>query len=65
MGVNADPVTCVWWDVWGMLYTDDAGIVSESEDSLAKTMMVIVTVFEAADFTLSRKKAETLLRTPD
>ena len=41
-----------------MIYTDDAGIVSESEESLAKMMMVIVTVFKAADFTVSWRKAE-------
>ena len=66
VGVNTDPLTCVWWDVWGMLYTDDAGLVSKSEEILAKMMIVIVTVIGTADFTVSRMEAETLmLRTPD
>ena len=34
--------------VWGLLYVDDAGIVSKSAEGLAKMMIVIVTVFEAA-----------------
>ena len=29
---------------WGMLYADDAGIVSRSRNSLVKTMSVIVAV---------------------
>ena len=28
VGVNSDPLTCVRRAVWGMLYADDAGIVS-------------------------------------
>ena len=30
VGVNSDPLTCVRRAVWGMLYADDAGIVSKS-----------------------------------
>ena len=49
----------------GMLWADDAGIVSKSAEDLAK-MTAIVTVFEASDLTVSEKKTETmLLRTPD
>ena len=51
--VNADPLTCVRREVWGMLYVDDAGIVSKSVEGLAKMMAVIVTVFEAAGLTVS------------
>ena len=52
--------------VWGMLYADDAGIVSKSAEGLAKMMTVIVTVFEAAGLTVSEKKTETMvLQTPD
>ena len=36
-----------------MLYADDAGIVSKSAEGRANTMTVIVTVFEAADITVS------------
>ena len=51
--------------VWGMLYADDAAIVSKSAEGLAKMMTIIVTVFEAAGLTVSGKKAEImLLRTP-
>ena len=38
-----DPLACVRRAVWGMLYADDAGIVSKSAEGLAK-MTVIVTV---------------------
>ena len=58
---NEAPMVCVRRAVWGMLYADDAGIVSRSAEGLAKMMTVIVTVFEAAGLTVSEK---TLLRTP-
>ena len=59
-------MACVRRAVWGMLYANDAGIVSKPAEGLAKTMIVIVTVFEAAGLTVSEKKTETmLLRTPD
>ena len=44
-----------------MPYADDAGLVSKSAEGLAKMMAVIVTVFEAAGFTLSEKKKKTML----
>ena len=66
VGVNSDPLTRVRRVVWGMLYADDAGTVTKSAEGLAKMMNVIVTNFEAAALTVSKKKAETmLLRTPD
>ena len=49
----------------GMMYADDAGIVSKSAEGLAKMMTVIVTVFEAAGLTVSEKSKTMLLRTPD
>ena len=59
------PLACVRRAVWGMLFADDAGIVSKSAEGLAKMMTVIVTVFEAAGLTVSEKKTETMLpRTP-
>ena len=48
-----------------MLYADDAGVVPKSAEGLAKMMMVIVTVFEAAGFTVSEKTETMLQRTPD
>ena len=47
--------------VWGMLYADDAGIVSRSPAGLARMMTVIVEVFGAFGLTVSEKKTETLL----
>ena len=64
-GVSSDPLACVRRAVWGMLYADDAGIVSKSAEGLAKMMTVIVTVFEAAGLTVSEKAETMLLRTPD
>ena len=65
-GLSTDPLVCVRRAVWGMLYADDAGVVSKSAEGLAKMMTVIVTVFEAAGLTVREKKTETmLLRTPD
>ena len=61
VGVTADPVTRVRRAVWGMLYTDDAGIMCQSAEGLAKMMVVIMTVFEAAGFTVPEKKTETML----
>ena len=59
-------MACVRRAVWGMLYADDAGIVSKPAEGLAKMMTGIVTVFEAAGRTVSEKKTETmLLQTPD
>ena len=60
-------MACVRREVWGMLFADDAGIVSRLAEGLAKLMTVIVTVFEAAGVTaVSEKRTETmLLRTRD
>ena len=46
-----EPFACVLSAVWGMLYAEDAGIVSKPAEGLAKMMAVIVTVFEAACLT--------------
>ena len=52
--------------VWGMLSTDDAGIVSRSPAGLARMMPVIVKVFGPFGLTISEKKTETLLmRAPE
>ena len=52
--------------IWGMLYADDAGIVSRSPAGLARMMTVIVEVFGAFGLTVSEKKTETILmRTPE
>ena len=61
VGVNADPPTRVRRDLWGVLYADDAGIVSKSAEGFAKTMIIILAVFEAAGITVSEKKTETML----
>ena len=47
--------------VWGVLYADDAGILSRSPAGLARMMTVIVEVFGAFGLTVSEKKTETLL----
>ena len=47
--------------VWGMLYADDAGIVSRSPAGLARMMRVIVKVFGAFGLTVSEKETENLL----
>ena len=46
--------------VWGMLYADDACIVSRSPQGLAKMMEVIVEVCRAFGLTVSAKKTETM-----
>ena len=50
--------------VWGMLYADDACIVSRSRQGLAKTMEVIVEVCRAFALTVSAKKTETMCMPP-
>ena len=55
-----------WRAVWGMLYADDAGILSRSPAGLARMITVIVEVFGAFGLTVSEKKTETLLmRAPE
>ena len=52
--------------VWGMLYADDAGVVSRSQEGLTRMMTTIVEVFGALGLTVSEKKTKTLLtRTPE
>ena len=50
--------------VWGMLYADDACIVSRSSQGLAKMMEVIVKVCRAFALTVSAKKTETMCMPP-
>lgn len=47
--------------VWGMLYADDAGVVSRSAEGLARMMTVVVEVFAEFGLTVSEKKTETLV----
>ena len=44
--------------LWGMLYADDAGIVSRSPEQLRKMMGVIVVVYAAFGLTVSEAKTE-------
>ena len=63
---DQEPLPCVRRALWGVLYAGDAGIVSNLTEGLAKKISVIVTVFEAADLTVSKNKAEAMfLRTSD
>ena len=50
--------------VWGMLYDDDACIVSRSPQGLAKMMEVIVEMCRAFALTVSAKKTETICMPP-
>ena len=51
-------------EVWGMLYADDACIVSRSPQGFAKMMEVIVEVCRAFALTVSAKKTETMCMPP-
>ncbi|CAB1110683.1 unnamed protein product [Ectocarpus sp. CCAP 1310/34] len=42
--------------VWGMLYADDAGVVSKSADGLARMMTIIVEVFREIGLTVDRRR---------
>ena len=42
--------------VWVMLYADDAGVVSRSQEGLTRMMTIIVEVFGAFGLTVSEKK---------
>ena len=42
--------------VWGMLYADDAGIVSRSPAGLARIMAVIVEVFRAFGLAVTERR---------
>ena len=48
--------------VWGMLYADDACVVSRSQEGLTIMMTTIVEVFGEFGLTVSEKKTETLLK---
>ena len=51
---------CVRRAVWGMLYADDACIVSRSSRGLELIMAMIVEVCGAFGLTVSEKKTETM-----
>ena len=52
--------------VWGMVYADDAGVVSRSEEGLTRMMTTIMEVFGEFGLTVSEEKIETLLmRAPE
>ena len=44
--------------LWGMLYADDAAVVSQSLEQLRKMMVVTMTVCEAFGLTVSKAKTE-------
>ena len=46
--------------LWSILYTDDAGTVSRSKDSLAKIMSVVVETCDTFGLTVSENKTETM-----
>ena len=50
--------------VWGMLYADDACLVSRSPQGIAKMMSVSVEVFGACGLTVSEKKTEVMTMPP-
>ena len=54
-GLEVEPLAHVRRPVCGMLYADDAGVVRQSKEDLAK-MTVIVTVFESAGLTVCETK---------
>ena len=68
MGLEPAIMDYVRRAVWGMLYADDACIVSRSPQGLAKMMEVIVEVCRAFALTVLAKRTETMcmppLRTP-
>ena len=52
--------------VWGMLYADNAGVVSRSQEGLTRMMTTIVEEFGEFGLTVSEKKKKTLLmRAPE
>ena len=51
---------CVQRAIWGMLYADDACIVSRSPCGLGRTMAVYVDVFSTFRLTISESKTETM-----
>ena len=60
---KVDPETaleCVRRAIWGMLYADDACIVSRSPSGLGRMMAVFVEVFSTFGLTISDSKTETV-----
>ena len=51
---------CVRRAIWGMLYADDACIVSRSPRGLGRMMVVFVEVFGTFGLTISESKTETM-----
>ena len=51
---------CVRRAIWGMLYADDACIVSRSTRGLGRMMAVFVEIFGAFGLTISESKTETM-----
>ena len=52
--------------VWRMLYADDAGVVSRSQEGLTRMTTFIVEAFGAFGLTVSEKKTETvMMRAPE
>ena len=52
--------------VWRVFYADDAGVISRSQEGLARMMTTIVEVFGEFGLTVPDKKTETLLmRAPE
>ena len=52
--------------VWGMLYADDAGVVSRSQEGLTSMMTTIVEMFGSFGLIVLEKKTETfLMRAPE
>ena len=47
--------------VWGIIYANDAGVVSRSQEGLTRMMTSFVEVFGEFGLTVSEKKTETLL----
>lgn len=65
VGGEIERVDCIRKVVWGMLQTDDTGVVSKSPEGLTNMILVIFAVFEAVGSTVSEKKTKTILfRTP-
>ena len=48
--------------LWGMLYSDDAGIVSRSSEGLERMITVIVTACSSFGLTVSQAKTEIICR---
>ena len=50
--------------LWSILYTDDAGTVSRSKDSLAKIMSVVVETCDAFGLTVFENRVDTMALLP-